>query len=874
MINYEDTPLWKNSIANFEENQNKKILLRIITAYSKFRDRTKIIGDQIFRDHPEFTIHDITHSDSLWDTASLISGSHYKLTPTEVFVFGGAILVHDLAMAKIVYSQDLEELKKKPEWFDTIVGLLRKKLGRFPTKEETQNPDNNIIDEVTSEMLRRYHSDSALELPEKCWHRENSEPFYLIEDSYLRECYGAIIGQIARSHWQSVDKLASQFALILGAPGEFPSDWTVNPLKIACLLRVADAAHLDDRRAPSFLMSLRNLKAGSLMHWNFQNLLFKPTVKNNRLLYTSKRQFKLSETESWWICYDTLRMVDHELRNVNSLLLDRDIPKFIVNSVANVDVPERLIEVIKTDGWIPLDIRIKVSDVANLAKHIGGEQLYGVTNTVPFRELLQNAADATRARRIIEKRSEDWGKIHIRVGKDSFGYWLEIEDSGLGMSDEVLRGPFLDFGVSYWTSELMRDEHPGLLSSGFQPTGQYGIGFFSVFMWSDRVKIITRCYQESKKSTRVLEFTEGMTSRPILRFVDKFEELIDGGTKIRIWMRDKSNGFHFSKYWYDEETFGDFCAANCLCFDIDVYVANHLGKRKVITASDWKTIDSLKLMKRVLWFRRHEKIDFQKFKNLTPVIDSSGNLVGRACITLIEKNYIHSGENITGEIFTERYLKTEFKPQYYFSKYPQSKFKGSSYGIISNGGFRVNDYNLLGGVLLGKPTTASREYCTLTADKNELKEFASKQAATAKNIYQKFEDLSLFAVEVLKYGGDIGDLPIAFNQKRGALGALTISKSIKLPDEILLMKYEVIEVQFKNHKFYPNVYAICGFDFDDSNDMLLSIFIDSIAKAWSVKTDQIRKDLDFSKLENKEIAVVNDSKIVINLHVLVIKKPT
>src|SRR5262249_44941631 len=71
-------------------------------------------------------------------------------------------------------------------------------------------------------------------------------------------------------------------------------------------------------------------------------------------------------------------------------------------------------------------------------------------------------------------------------------WYIEVRDNGIGMSEALLVGPLLDFGTSYWNSPLMSREHPGLASSGFEPQGQYGIGFFSVFMWGGEVKVVTR----------------------------------------------------------------------------------------------------------------------------------------------------------------------------------------------------------------------------------------------------------------------------------------------------------------------------------------------------------------------------------------------
>jgi hypothetical protein len=148
----------------------------------------------------------------------------------------------------------------------------------------------------------------------------------------------------------------------------------------------------------------------------------------------------------------------------------KDDLRFAVRGISKVESPERLAEAIQTDDWLPVEASIRVSSVASLAQKLGGKQLYGDSELVPLRELIQNAADAVRARRLLDGKPATWGDIIVRIGKDGEQNVLEVEDNGLGMSKAVLTGPMLDFGVSYWGSHLMREEHPGLLSKPYTST--------------------------------------------------------------------------------------------------------------------------------------------------------------------------------------------------------------------------------------------------------------------------------------------------------------------------------------------------------------------------------------------------------------------
>lgn len=95
----------------------------------------------------------------------------------------------------------------------------------------------------------------------------------MIEDPDLRLALGPVLGRIAHSHWWPVSRLGSEFGTPVGALPDCPTEWTIDPLKIAVLLRTADAAHLEARRAPGILHALRRPEAFSRKHWVFQEHL-------------------------------------------------------------------------------------------------------------------------------------------------------------------------------------------------------------------------------------------------------------------------------------------------------------------------------------------------------------------------------------------------------------------------------------------------------------------------------------------------------------------------------------------------------------------------------------------------------------------------
>jgi hypothetical protein len=93
---FRNTHTWSNAFARPRQKHAAE-RKRLAAAFETFRQRAATLGGEIPRDLRFFTVHDVTHLDALWEMADLVAGPDYPLTPAEVFVLGGAILVHDLA---------------------------------------------------------------------------------------------------------------------------------------------------------------------------------------------------------------------------------------------------------------------------------------------------------------------------------------------------------------------------------------------------------------------------------------------------------------------------------------------------------------------------------------------------------------------------------------------------------------------------------------------------------------------------------------------------------------------------------------------------------------------------------------------------------
>ena len=116
---FEDTPLWRKAFIEPYPGASDAEVTFFKHAFLAMREKASQLVARIAVDMPTMTVHDVTHLDALWRTASLACGEDISLSPAEAFVLGGAILLHDSAMSLAAYDGGLEELYQSTEWNDS-----------------------------------------------------------------------------------------------------------------------------------------------------------------------------------------------------------------------------------------------------------------------------------------------------------------------------------------------------------------------------------------------------------------------------------------------------------------------------------------------------------------------------------------------------------------------------------------------------------------------------------------------------------------------------------------------------------------------------------------------------------------------------------
>lgn len=857
-------------IAGDPAERRAQDLLR--SAYLLTRERAALLAQDIAASLPEFTVHDETHLDALWEMADLVAGDHIRLNGAEAYVLGVAILIHDLGLAIASYPDGAKELHAEPMWSDTLIRLLRANLGRLPTAQEQESASPEVTVAAEREILRSLHAQHAEQLASITW-RDGREEYRLIEEPEIREAYGAMIGRLAHSHWWPTERLAVEFGAPTGSSPVVPRSWTVDSLKLACLLRAADAVHLDARRAPPFLRALRRPSGEAADHWAFQGKLNRPYVDTDRLTFTATSSFSSDEARSWWLCRDVLSQVDCWLREIDALLADLERPRLAARGISAVDDPVRLAQLIPTENWEPVDASLHVSNVADLVRRLGGEQLYGRDAHVPLREMIQNSADAVRARRILQSKDSAWGEITVRLEQEDDNQWiLTVSDTGVGMSDQVLTEALVDFGSSFWGSSEISVEFPGLLAGGFSPTGQYGVGFFSVFMLGDTVTVASRPYRAGVDATRVLEFQEGLGERPLLRSARDEEFREDGGTSVTISLRESPygpNGLlrrNGSKDW----DLHHLCAWLCPTLDVNMTVQADGRCMRVVEANDWRELPPRSLRARLGGgeLEEDDEILLRLDDCIRPLYDPGGELVGRAVIQIDRRNR------------TAR------------------KGAASWPGVVSIGGLRSTSLYSLGGVLAGRSERAARDVGVPVVSMDDLKRWSEEQANLMGEIAESPEEEKEAASVVTLCDGDTANLKIA-ELRSGWVSVGELIAWAKTRDYLVLVQDAAISNlayrERPNLRLLDNVLStnpgwpgmlntrrdtyvewppITDLDPGRNRGSLRDLVIRSVAKAWEADLSDLIQASSFSTDDvnfAEEVGEENDEKISID-HVDVLRR--
>lgn len=330
-----------------------------------------------------------------------------------------------------------------------------------------------------------------------------------------------------------------------------------HPIFIACLLRMGDLLDIDNKRFSEKLIeniediipidSKEHLeKHKSITHFWIDQERIEITATVN----SGEESYNVAEVIGKWFSYIEDEY-NNQLHNWNDI-----IPKNIGTSLPILG--ELKID-IENYEYINSKNKPKFSlDINNTLSLLMGTSIYDKKEKA-IREILQNAIDATYLR-VFEENKEQLiskdvislkevkhlfknKKIEVIINKISedkeYNQWdIIIKDKGIGIDKEHLKY-IIEAGSSYKDSK--KNDLITNMPSWLKPSGNFGIGFQSIFMLTERVNLKSKSLfsQESIDVDLIKPASKNYNAGSIYFKKTKFDYKQEIGTVINFRYRTK-----------------------------------------------------------------------------------------------------------------------------------------------------------------------------------------------------------------------------------------------------------------------------------------------------------------------------------------------
>lgn len=152
-----------------------------------------------------------------------------------------------------------------------------------------------------------------------------------------------------------------------------------------------------------------------------------------------------------------------------------------------------------------------------------------------LRELISNAVDATRKLKTLSSMGDakgELGNLDITVTLDKEKKTITISDKGVGMTSEEV-DKYIN-QVAFSSAEEFVNKYKGQADANI--IGHFGLGFYSAFMVSEKVEIITKSFRDDAKGVR---WECDGSPEYIIEETEKAER----GTDVVLYINDESAEF-------------------------------------------------------------------------------------------------------------------------------------------------------------------------------------------------------------------------------------------------------------------------------------------------------------------------------------------
>lgn len=457
MNNYTESKIWYKLE---HECKNYRELASIQKECERAIELMKTVRDTF----PTYTLHDERHICNIISIMEQILGDAEieKLTIGECAMLILVACYHDVGMC---YTEEQRANELKSARFLQYIERNPKVYLQIETKKE-------VPEDIRFEYFRKIHHLRVGELMSEQWEINIVRKDRLVD--------------ICRSHGESLKNAISRL--------DYDNSQGTDYVLCAILLRLSDILDFDSSRAPDVLYGFQKI-----------NTAKDPMADTEWTKHMSSRGFKFIDNADRILAYSAvcgsmqdeheisefLNYIDEELHNCRVVLERHGQSKW-----RSLQIPKKVDRNIERQGYQTGEYCLTL-EADNVLALLVGNDLYQ-SDTTFIRELMQNSLDAVRARLMIDRKwkQQEECKIIVSSWIDREGYqWFRIDDSGIGMTEQMIKNYFLRAGKSYYKSdEFEKSIYDNRKYYDFLPISQFGIGILSCFLKGDRMEISTRYY--------------------------------------------------------------------------------------------------------------------------------------------------------------------------------------------------------------------------------------------------------------------------------------------------------------------------------------------------------------------------------------------
>ncbi|MTK07690.1 MAG: hypothetical protein F8N38_11475 [Hungatella sp.] len=557
---------------------------------------------------PEYTDHSNKHIQYVLETANNLIPDYTLdlLSSVDIFVLCLSILYHDLGMHVTTYSikalyqnnpiDALIEKDFRKIWKEYIELNDDKQYLILADLEKIGEDEIDLYKGFIAGFVRTNHSFLAEVIAQKGFPIKRDDDTFSYENynEKSRKAFYDLSGIIARSHGVDLRIMINYLKKEYGEIWKTP--YGAHAVYLMCIVRVADYLHITNDRISKYRLNLNGIRSDR----SKVEYLKHQSVEYSQAIYDNPETIYIEVNPQ--NCNIFLEMVEL----INDIQRELDSSWAVLGEVYGMSKLSlsirRITSNVLSENWqsqspfVPGRFKFHF-DIRLVDLLI--EPLYGNSASYGIRELIQNATDACKARKALNKENdiEYIPMVTININDSR----IIITDNGTGMSLDIIKNHFLNIGSKFkdsieWKNSLDSKQEDTENSNQMERNGKFGIGILSSFLLGNRIKVKTCSLSEN---IEYMFETEKNTKSIEINKIDKNErEIADYGTRIEIILKDEIN--------INELVISDWYK----CDDVEIEVKINNDKMKISNLVNFKNEPDEKINWHELEINRNN--DFSK----------------------------------------------------------------------------------------------------------------------------------------------------------------------------------------------------------------------------------------------------------------------